>query len=383
MSRAVPVLSALAFAAAAAFGLLAMRDARERGALDNRGTAPAPARDPRAPAGPAPQQTPDAATAAGGPAAPPTAASASARDLVAALASRKTGFDWILKRLLACEPAALIDALRASWDSLPRTARVELLRELGWLAPPSPAALDVLDLGMADSDPAVLAAASAAVQGFALVDFDSDPAGYAAWRASCRGRTLDQIMEAAASDYLRRLRAMDAAALRSALRGFSNAWPAASRIRNEEVEAMVLPWLASGPGPDRERAADALESLGAGETFLRSHFVPLLDDPQGQNAALTALGHPANRWATPLLVQRLEADDEEPWLWVGVLEEIGDPRAVGPLIACLQKDEYGLFNDVNSALETLTGVEVNEAHDLAWWTEWWKRNGDRYPAGEK
>jgi HEAT repeat protein len=56
------------------------------------------------------------------------------------------------------------------------------------------------------------------------------------------------------------------------------------------------------------------------------------------------------------------------------LERLGDPRAVGPLVAVLDDEEIHLQKRVLAALKTLTGRDDNDPDS---WRTWWKQKEKR------
>jgi HEAT repeat protein len=81
-------------------------------------------------------------------------------------------------------------------------------------------------------------------------------------------------------------------------------------------------------------------------------------------SAIFPLWHQRTAQAVPALIERLHDEDEEvAWRATQALGEIGDPRAVAPLIECLKEDESA--KNASEALEAL-GTKEARAAVKAW-----------------
>lgn len=102
-------------------------------------------------------------------------------------------------------------------------------------------------------------------------------------------------------------------------------------------------------------------------------------DPDGyewplQTAAAQALGHLRDPRAVDAILKALKDYAIEYWEFqhemVNILEQLGDQRAVGPLIGLLDAE---FFYDQDTAIEvlkTLTGQDIGK--ETEHWREWWE-----------
>jgi predicted esterase len=269
-----------------------------------------------------------------------------------------------------------------------------------------PRLLDVLNLGMHDPSPEVRKWALNYVREVALADFAADFSAYEAWYAANREKPVGQVV----GDSVRTLVARaaerhDPAALAALASDVRYTFRDTVEAREAALEAglpkLIEQWVTDARGPRASRgqidlAAAGLEILrylDPGEEALRRIVVSALDQqvpPRVRSAAVGSLARDDCRWAVDLLVDVLKEAagqaDRRAVLWstAGALAEIGDPKAIPPMIAVIEADNtYDTVYGVGHfGLGKLTGVKYDDKHDGAWWRAWWEENKSRYQEAE-
>lgn len=325
--------------------------------------------------------------------------------------------------LAVLEPAlafqALYDlrvAMRNHWP----LRLIEALRQcLG------PRILPILDSGMTSRDLFVQRWANQVLMPYSLQDFTKDWPAYAAWKAQTAGLPLDEVLQIGARGYIERLRAHRREEWESVGVELANS----SRFDPLGVEALVeagivdvvRDWLDEGvdgraslavrlvnhTGPAlRERllsepnvrsrverfvaVAPAHEASSAlwtltwpklDETYARSFVLPLLTSrPEMRPEVIRALRRCGGAWTLDTVRPYLQ--HEEPRIVraaAEVLAGLRDRWAVGPLIGIIQSGRTpDAHFGVAKALQTLTGVPYDPAHDGVWWGKWWDEHGREF-----
>lgn len=268
-----------------------------------------------------------------------------------------------------------------------------------------PRLLDVLNLGMHDG-PEVRDSAIVYLRRVALRDFSQDAAAYEAWYEANRARPLPQITEDAARRFVADLvtledmkRSQRLLLFRDAEDLFRDDMPEARRAAIDAgLVKTVEQWVTAGMAPQASRAAvetaegglRLLAALELPEAELRRVVVPLTskETPSGMRAAaISALKRQEFSWAVDVLLDALQETVVENDFGsnsviqeaASALGEIGDPRAIPPMIAVIEARNR-LDGICSLGLGKLTGVSFNQKHDGAWWRAWWERNKGRYPA---
>ncbi|MCI0585477.1 MAG: HEAT repeat domain-containing protein, partial [Planctomycetes bacterium] len=121
------------------------------------------------------------------------------------------------------------------------------------------------------------------------------------------------------------------------------------------------------------------------EAWLRAHVVPLLGmDRAAALFAARVLEWNRNLWAAGLFLPRLlDPDPEIARDAASTLGNIGDPRAVGPLVEALRTHREGrTYDAISGALSNLSGVAWDRDRTADWWEDWWARNRARFEKGQ-
>ena len=101
-------------------------------------------------------------------------------------------------------------------------------------------------------------------------------------------------------------------------------------------------------------------------------------DPVERTAAARILGNIGDRRAVGPLISVLK--DEHPQVRmnaVTALRWIGDPRAAEPLIAVLKDEDEGVQRDAAWALSKIAGKDFDK--NFIEWQEWWEKNRETFP----
>lgn len=343
-----------------------------------------------------------------------TPVSAQPQDWPARLGALK-GDNWraafaAAQDLAALPPEEGFGLLREHWPRLAPGDKQQMLKGF-MLTTPYPLhfraherTIDVLDLGAQDTNPTVQEWAHNYLSDIAFRDFAGEPALYPTWLASVKGKPLEEVISADARRAVTVLIPLEGDALTPALRPLHKSL---STLRDYDparlsvMEAGFLPlaedWLTdpATPDPAAEMSLELLGRLQPQEPYMRRVVLPVaLEGPSTarQAAAVAALADPACAWAVDALLELATAclTDREKFdhlllVVSGTLGRIGDPRAIPILIAIVAADntERTISGIGGGALARLTGEKYEAAHDGAWWNQWWKVNGGRYPkAGE-
>jgi RNA polymerase sigma-70 factor (ECF subfamily) len=288
------------------------------------------------------------------------------------------------KDLARLDPGIVLGLLRERWKQIRDPSDRQQILKAFQERPPHPCVLDVLDLGMTDDEPTVQNWAMTYLRKFAGQDFSEDWKNYAVWRKETSGKDPGTVLLAAVHGLAARIRAAGVeemegllSLLREASRGTSPG------ILNQSGMADAIePWISRLATKELYVAFEILRYAHVGEDYLRRAVVPLLlaNDFEKRAAAFWALGEKRNAWAFDVLLPFLrETDVRVAESAARALGEIGDPRAIPPLLDVLRDDPSpeGVAR-VGSTLSRLTGVPWDATHDAAWWESWWTKNRDRF-----
>lgn len=315
------------------------------------------------------------------------------------------GGDWRAafaqgQRLASQNPEQAWAYLQANWSRLESVdARQQMLKAFAF-HPNHPRLLDVLDLGMNDSEPQVRQWAAGYLREIAFQDFAEDSSAYKAWRQQTAGKPLEEVTAASASAWVKRMADASGARLpvearfaNFAARGLEHHPLAQQAAVQAGVLDLAARWLAEhGDNRDVVRGACAiLRAVRPDEAYLRRVILPLTqkgNPTELRMAAVNLLGQKGNDWAVEPLMELLrqslsDRKDRRTIMWAaaGALGEIGDPRVIPAMIAVIGADNtYDTVYGVGYfGLGKLTGVRYDESHDGAWWRDWWQRERQNYP----
>ena len=347
--------------------------------------------------------------------------------MVSAQSRRPVREEWAAK-LAALQPDKALDAfsigqalagmppdegyqiLAENWHRIGQTRARKLLLEAWAFTAPEHSRppvrnhrrlLDVLNLGMHDG-PEVRATAATYLRRVALRDFSEDAAGYEAWYADNHNRPLADVAVMSVRQFVASLVAIADRPRTERMRLFRDAenllHDNLPGVRQAAIDAglvdVVDGWAIAAVQPDSDRAAietaesglQLLAQLELPEAELRRVVVPLTSKqtPSGMRAAaISALARPEFRWAVDVIIDALQqavaedsfAANSIVWAAADALGEIGDPRAIPPLIAVVDTRGVGIVG-----LIKLSGLDMHDhVKDGTWWRGWWEQNKRRYP----
>ncbi len=312
------------------------------------------------------------------------------------------------------DPSDVAAALRAAWPKIRKAAdRQQLLKAM--FHGRHPAAIEALDLGMGDQDARVRSWACEFLEGAAFRNFRGDPRGYAMWRTAVAGRTLDEVQKAGARGFVDSLRARSRAERPEASRSLFEAVRTGSldMLAQSGLIRLLEEWVTAGPAEVTENALRTLRrfpmaprdaesrlsawlgsrdeavvraalrhvgEFGVGDQLLRANVLPIVRGrPTLRAAALRALGRKGAAWAVEHLIPWVSDSDEDVFLAAAeALAEIGDPRAIAPMIEALKADPSAtrVYALGNFGLSPLTGIEYDPRHDGNWWEGAIEMRGD-------
>jgi hypothetical protein len=143
----------------------------------------------------------------------------------------------------------------------------------------------------------------------------------------------------------------------------------------ECVEVFCKELKRNKDGSFRLAIADRLRDIGGPE--VADALIAALKkdkDPRVRISAAATLGKRRTREAYDALVEVLQEGTHWQLTLVAAdaLESIGDPRAIGELIAALPEQECPVRDQINAALGRLTGENKNG--NRAAWQSWWEAN---------
>lgn len=303
------------------------------------------------------------------------------------------------QELAALDPEQALAVMEAIYRDIPDASSRQQILKAFVFDGGHPMAVRVLHLAATDLEPAVQGWAYQYLESYAFQDLSEDHQAYLDWYARFGHLPLPELLERNARELALRLHSATTAELDHALSTLDEldleAGPAAgvdlaAIMKESGLLAPLGEALRTGGAEARGKALEWLAELGADEPFLRAEVLPLLGggaacDEVSVSAACLALGRPGNGFALePLLESLRRTRAEEPgriYAHAMALAEIGDARAIPPLIALLAADgtETTIYGIGYYALRDLTGVSYDESHDAAFWTRWWEENRARLP----
>ena len=263
-----------------------------------------------------------------------------------------------------------------------------------------------LHMGISDESLKVREWAINYIRGVALLDPAVDYEAYEEWHRENKDRRLHEALAASikrVSGQIQEAASTDDSETITQLAGFlddlglhlkpgTSELSAVTAAVSESDLAEILVGLLQQSDVERDvrrAVARALRELPLNDAFIKRHIAPLLDsdNPETIGMAARLLGTVRAEWATELLIGELKesaAAKDDPvsglalWGIAGALAEIGDPRAIPPMIEVIGTEYRTVYGVGYFGLGKLTGVQYDESHDGAWWRNWWEKNQDRY-----
>jgi RNA polymerase sigma-70 factor (ECF subfamily) len=327
----------------------------------------------------------NAAPPSGTAAAPSPAASGTAAQVAVVLADLDGRWStaWRVGQELAHLPSQreVLDALRTAWPTLgDATDRQNLMKGFDYEGT-SPLRLDVFDLGARDRDPRVRWFALTYFEPYAGRRLVDAPEAWRAWREETSNASPDALLDAAGESLLAKLRAAAPAEradlldlLAAVLVRRTTALPSRDAILEAATQWYADPSWTRSPRP----LARVIALARPDEPRARALVASLLaDGPDGERRALVLAGVLGAHWAWDEIVSRLtSADAETAAAAAGALADLGDVRALEPLVAAFEAHPEGRgAAAIAAALQSLTGVSDWRGKDAAWWRAWWSKNG--------
>ena len=256
----------------------------------------------------------------------------------------------------------------------------------------------LFDAGTRDPDVEVQRTAMAGLSRLLGWDVASDLPRYRRWRETHANATLDELIAEVVTTWVGELRRMSTKDLvqeevrrRYFLKDLAREGPAAANAaRAAGLLALLADWRADERLPEDLRAAGYawLAYVGLSPEELRAITEPALADPGGTSAVLfeaacLLVGEARQEWAAPLLMRAYETTPRRADWW-GISSALADMKAVQSvptMIGVIVAD--GSYDSVYGVavfgLGRMLGVDYAEAHDAAWWIEWWAQNRGRLP----
>jgi predicted esterase len=300
----------------------------------------------------------------------------------------------VVRDLLEIDPEIGFLALKDSWKQVRSPeAKTALLNT--FLASANPHLVEITYLGATDANFNVQNFALNVAESICFRSFTDDYNAYLTWYKTAQARPLTQVLNEGIEEYVKRYKQADDGTRELLLsqlvnRNFSATTRIAKARRKAVLESGLMDALAKGMEPVsplnlQQLSFQLCRGLRPNEAFLRKVILPLCRKDQlvtTRMQAIGLLGAPENSWAVPeLLKMAVEEYPDQLFFNFGqVLGMIGDAQAIPTLIALLDADntrESAL--SIGSVLAQITGVFVNEAHDAAWWKNWYNKNRLRLP----
>jgi hypothetical protein len=313
----------------------------------------------------------------------------------------RSGLDLAYELVETLEPAKAFEVMKTIYPRLSLAVREQVFKPFV-LDGGHPFALQMLQLGSADTAPSVRERAYGYLKDYAFVDFSEDPSRGEAWFAKYGALPLDRAIVESATAMVERLRGGYGDALAHDMRVLSDANFAAAKkagvdvdatLRNAGLLALVRQWTASGDDTQIVFGLRAAAWMNLSETELRGQLGAMERNAAANTPAVwdeycRLVGRPGNAWAVTPLVDHLHAQisagerGEALFHHAMALAKIGDASAIPHLIGLLRADDstdqryaLGYFG-----LRELTGVSYDESHSAQWWVDWWSANSSRFPS---
>lgn len=266
--------------------------------------------------------------------------------------------------------------------------------------------VQVLHLGMTDSDPYVMAYADTYLKTIAMRSFEGDLAGYEKWYARLGQLPLHNILETSFGELLRQLESEPPHAALERLENVQTyRWatrPSTSEaLRVSGIPMLVVKWIQSGQleSKDLSYAARLLAVLPFDDGTIDTSIIPLMGEKNNAlvriSAAKAAVGRVPDQ-ARQTLLEQIEqiirsADDDSSQVLTAAcnaISETGDAIAIPYLIAIMDSDnsESTILNIgqalavlIRKELPEIDPVQPNSFQDGQWWRQWFELHKSSFP----
>lgn len=308
--------------------------------------------------------------------------------------------DWrdafaVGQQLAKLPPEHGLQVLQAAWkNSTNPSARQQILKAFQFAYHPK--LIEVLELGLLDTDAEVQSWALNYLKGLALRDFSSGYTVGKEWVAKQRGRELSLVVRESAEWLAGEMSRADDRQLRQHLELLKSEADVVRQATRKVPPVMLWSALADKlDSADPKIVEAALRCAGQLEVdrlWAIRFAVPRLAPEYKSDiraAAASVLGRKGWDWAVDRLLEVLDGEAGSQrkdrgviWATGQALAEIGSPRAIPRMIVAIERDEtYDTIYGIGYfGLHRLTGVTYDESHDGKWWRDWWEKNMSRYSA---
>ena len=290
------------------------------------------------------------------------------------------------------------DVVLLIWEELPIAQKP---RVIGWFDGQSaPRILTLLRMGVDDASFAVQKRSLELLKKWAWIDFIESHGDYESWIQRYENVPLEiAVSESSVAAWNRsRTGPIDFDLLGDMLHGSNlRRWDrigvdVPSLLKRHGALTDCALWIRTG----NEEAAEAMgiaRALQPDETWLRRNALPLLYEgdvsSELRSAAMYVLGAPEHAWAREPIETVLARECSKTDSRMGdvvsaaqALAGIEDPASIPAMIRVIVQhspQNPRLIYDVGYfGLTFLAGVDYDEAHDGAWWLQWWEDNRARF-----
>ena len=299
-----------------------------------------------------------------------------------------------IKDLIDVDPEMGFIVLRDNWTKIRSADAKESLINT-FLCAANPHIVEIIHLGATDPNLAVQSFAIQAAETLEFRPLADDFNSYLAWHKVVEGKTLLEVLVPGVQDFVTRFRNAGAAERETMLeflltKQFSQPTKISRLRRKTIIDAGILEPLAKAMTPNagaisNQYALQFARNVRPNAAFLKSAILPLAGKDNPINVRYTALmmlGAADNQWASEPLLKMLidEYPEQITYNLATALGAIGDAHVVPTLIGMLDADNTreGVIT-IGNVLASVTGVQVAEAHDAAWWRQWLTKNKMRLP----
>lgn len=293
-----------------------------------------------------------------------------------------------MQALEALDPDESFSLIKEVWAATPQTEnRIYMLNLLG----NHPRILDIADFAVGDETLQIQNRVLQLPLPYSFQDFTDDFSAFQKWNSERRGKSVAEIVRENCRAFIAEVDRTPAPGRLEKLAllqrvAYTLALGKQGQVRRLAMFEAGLPdalvrWLHQ---PDCAPIAFVLlHALQLDEPTLRRLIVPLLDEDGGRlrEQAVNVLASNSNRWATPMLLERLVKVYPDRFAeQIGFcLTQIGDPRALPVFIGILQADQTQMGRQFAlNFLGALTSSSRGMLGDADWWTAWWMKNRVRF-----